>query len=63
MPNYAVINNDNVIVNRIVADSLEIAQEATSMTCIPCDGTSRIGGTWDGSKFTSPVIEEQAPTE
>ena len=58
MPNYAVLDNNNIVINRIVADSIEDAQEATGLVCILCDGTSRIDYTWNGTEFVKPVIEE-----
>jgi hypothetical protein len=57
MPNYAVLDDNNVVVNRIVADSLEIAQEATGLVCILCDGNSAINDTWNGTEFVKPVFE------
>ena len=66
MSNYAVLNSDNLVVNRIVAESLEDAVTFTNATCIECDGTSNIGDTWNGTSFVRPVIEEvveETPTE
>ena len=49
MANFAVIK-DNVVQNVIVADTLEIAQEATQLECIEATGFginwTRIDGVW-----------------
>jgi len=60
--NYAVIEN-NVVVNIIVADSLEIAEQATGQTCVEYtdENSAVIGYTYDGENFIAPVLEE--PTE
>jgi len=57
MPNFAVLNEVNNVENVIVADTLEIAEDVTGKTCIPCDSTYVIGGTWNGTEFTMPVIQ------
>ena len=69
MANYAVIQNDKVI-NIIVADSKEIAEQVTNLTCIEYteENNAGIGWTWDGNNFTNPmaVVEEiiaEEPTE
>jgi hypothetical protein len=61
MANYAVINNEKVI-NVILADSKEIAEEVTGLTCIEYteENPAGIGWTYDGTDFTAPVIEESA---
>jgi hypothetical protein len=48
MANYAVIDNGTVI-NVVVADSLEVAQEATDRTCIEStdENPITIGWFWD----------------
>ena len=58
MANFAHIK-DNKVVNILVADTLEIAQEVTGATCIEyAEGTSvGAGYTWDGTKFIEPVTE------
>jgi hypothetical protein len=56
MPNFAIINNNKVI-NVIVADTKEIAEEATKSLCIQSD-IAKIDDTWDGTNFITPVIEE-----
>lgn len=58
MPNFIVIK-DNKVDNIIDAPSLEVAEEATSLTCIEYTGEPfvAIGYTWDGSVFTTPIQE------
>ena len=62
MSNYAVIENDKVV-NVIVADSKEVAEQVTNFTCIEYTETNPayIGWNWNGIKFTDPTAE--APTE
>lgn len=60
MSTYAVLSPDNLVVNRIVAETLELAESFTNSTCVECDGTSNIGDTWDGTSFVKPVLEEPA---
>jgi hypothetical protein len=57
--NFAVIKKDNVV-NIIVADSLETAEEATGLTCVEYTNETivGIGYTYDGSNFIRPVISE-----
>jgi hypothetical protein len=45
MANYAVIDNQTVI-NTIVADSLEVAQETTGQTCIEYTDEAPLGVNW-----------------
>ena len=63
MATFAVLTN-SVVSNVIVADSKEIAEEATNATCIEYTETDtvNIGWTWDGITFTEPTVIE-APTE
>lgn len=58
MATYAVIEND-IVINVIVADTLEIAQEVTGKTCIEYNDTNPagIGWTYDGEKFVAPKLE------
>ena len=54
MPKFIVINNDNIVENQIVADSLEVAQEATGLTCIELpseDFLVHLGDSYDGTNF------------
>jgi hypothetical protein len=62
MANYAVIQN-NIVVNVIVADTKEIAEEATGLTCVEytSENPAGIGWTYNGENFIAPVVEE--PTE
>lgn len=55
---FAEIRNDEVV-NVLVAETLENAELYTQSTCI--DITNQyvvIGDKWDGTNFTSPIIEE-----
>jgi hypothetical protein len=67
MANYAVIKN-NIIDNVIVADTKEIAEMVTGLTCIEIPfepGSPGIGWSYDGTSFSAPVIETpvEEPTE
>lgn len=54
---YAVIEN-NKVVNVIIADSKEIAEEATGLTCIDCtDGWNYNNDIDGGDFFPAPVAE------
>lgn len=56
MPNFAVIEN-NIVVNVIVADSAEIANQLTGLTCIEYDiDKKNVGRFWeyDGENFINP---------
>lgn len=57
---FAVLNNNNVT-NTIVADSLEIAEQATNSTCIELlDGMAASAGSiWDGINFVDPTPEPE----
>jgi hypothetical protein len=60
MANYAVIKND-VINNIIVADTKEIAESITGLSCIeitPEPGAPGIGWAYDGVTFTAPIIQQ-----
>ena len=62
MANYAVIK-DGIVNNVIVADTKEIAEEVTGLTCVEVEhvpGAPGIGWSYDGTNFTAPVIEEPA---
>ena len=60
MKKFAVLSG-NLVVNVIVADTIEIAEAVTGSTCVEYtnDNPAGIGWTWDGTKFTAP----DAPTE
>jgi hypothetical protein len=57
MTNFAVLGPNKKVINVIVADSKEIAEEATKLECIQSD-IAKINDIWDGTNFVSPVIEE-----
>lgn len=65
MANFAVLNEQNEIINVIVADSLEIATTATKANCVELPELGfGIGDSYDGTSFIrrpEPVVEE--PTE
>lgn len=56
MNNYAIIENDRVV-NVIVADSLEIAQQATNKEVIETDGQVWIGWIRVDGQWINPVLE------
>lgn len=58
MPNFIVIK-DNKVDNIIDAPSLEVAEEATGLTCIEYtnENPTQIGYTWDGFVFTAPLLD------
>ena len=59
MAHFAVLE-EGVVVNTIVADSAEIAEEVTKQVCIEYEftaGAPGIGWTYDGAEFTAPVAE------
>ena len=59
MATFAVIK-DGTVNNVIVADTKEIAETVTGLTCIEYTDENRagIGWTYDGAEFTAPVVEE-----
>ena len=61
MANYAVIK-DGIVSNIIVADTKEIAETVTGLTCIEYtnENPAVIGWTYDGTNFSAPVIEVPA---
>lgn len=54
---FAVISN-NLVVNTIIADSKEIAEEVTGLLCIENDAVG-IGYSYneETGEFTAPVVE------
>jgi len=60
MAKFAVILDDKVF-NTIIADTKEIAEEVTGMTCVEYSDSDvpHIGFGYDGTTFAQPV----APTE
>jgi hypothetical protein len=60
MANYAVIKN-GIVNNVIVADTKEIAEEVTGLTCVEVEnvpGAPGIGWSYDDAEFTAPVEED-----
>lgn len=59
MTTFAVMSG-NFVSNVIVADSKEIAEEATGTVCIEYDEINQAGLGWshDGEKFNPPTLEE-----
>lgn len=57
--NYAVIK-DSIVLNTIVADSKEIAEEATGLLCVEYTdlNLAHIGLGFDGTIFEQPIIVE-----
>jgi hypothetical protein len=58
MATYAVIEND-IVINVIVADTVEIAEEVTGKTCVEYNDNNLAGIGWayDGEKFVAPEPE------
>ena len=59
MAHFAVIE-ENVVTNTIVAETLEIAKNATNKTCIEFEyeaGSVGIGWTYNGKTFDNPTPE------
>lgn len=59
MAMFAVLNQNNEVTNTIVAESLEIAEQATNSVCIEFtyDKPATHLSKWDGTNFVSPVVE------
>ena len=57
--NFAVIEN-NLVKNVIVADSKEIAEEVSGLTCIEYtdENPAGIGWAYDGVNFIAPIVDE-----
>lgn len=57
--NFAVIEN-GVVLNTILCDSQEIAEQVTGLTCVEYtnENPAHIGLGFDGTTFEQPVIEE-----
>jgi len=59
MVNFAVLNEENEIINIIVADSLEIATAATNANCVELPPTEfGIGDSYDGTQFIKAAEPE-----
>ena len=63
MSNYAVIES-NIVINVIVAESKEVAEEVTGKTCVAYTNKNPacIGLGYDGTRFEQPAPVE-VPTE
>ena len=57
--NYAVMSG-NTVVNVIVANSKEIAEQVTNTECVECDGTFGIGWNRNGTEWIAPVKQTLA---
>ena len=67
MATFAVVK-DGLVENCIVADSLEIAQEVTGLTCVEytSENPAGIGFTYADGVFTNPnapIPSEETPAE
>ena len=67
MATFAVVT-DGLVENCIIADSLEIAQEVTGLTCVEYteENPAGIGFTYADGIFTdpnAPIPSEETPTE
>lgn len=64
MANYAVMNGD-IVGNIIVADSKEIAETVTELTCIEYtdENPAFIGSRFNGTTFEQKVIEIETTEE
>ena len=65
MKTYAVLDNNSLVNNIIVADSLEVAEKVTSSYCvlIPLGTFVDMGYTYADGAFTAPVVEETPAEE
>lgn len=59
MSNFAVIQN-NFVINTIVADTKEVAEELTSSICVEFESHVQPGDAYDPETglFSEPVVEE-----
>ena len=57
---FAVLNENDVVENIIIAETLEIAEQVTKKTCIEYtdENPAGIGWTHDGVNFVAPVVVE-----
>lgn len=62
MANFAIYQ-DSTILNVIVADSKEIAEEVTGMNAIETEGNPWIGWTLADGVWTAPVHPEPVESE
>jgi hypothetical protein len=61
---FAVLDNNSVVTNVIVCESLELAEEVMDCVCVEVTGENPggIGWAYDGTKFIAPQPTEE-PTE
>ena len=64
MNKFAVIK-DSQVLNTIIADTQEIAEEVSGYPCIPYEYPTAVGPYWgwDGTNFIPPVEEIIEPEE
>lgn len=56
MSNCAVVQiSDNIVVNKIVADSTDVPPDGTMLVVIEDGVMCDIGWTWDGTNFIEPI--------
>jgi hypothetical protein len=61
MAKYAVINENNIVINTILADSQSIAELVSGNICVEYTDNTPVGIGWtykDGI-FSEPVVEEK----
>lgn len=64
MKNFAVIDQNNLVVNVIVADSKEVAESVTGLTCIENDELlGSIGLVYNDGIFAAPLPEPRPITD
>lgn len=65
MKNFAVLDDNNKVLNIIVAESKEVAEDVIKKTCIEYndENPAHIGWDWDGTNFINPTPVLETPTE
>ena len=64
MKNFAVIDQNNLVVNVIIADSKEVAESVTGLTCIENDELlGSIGLVYNDGIFAAPLPEPRPVTD
>jgi hypothetical protein len=66
MKRYAVLDEDSIVENVIIADSIEIARAVTDKTCVrvtEATGNPVIGLSYSDGVFEQPPQVEIQPTE
>lgn len=69
MKMFAVLNENNIVVNVIIADSLEIAQSVTGLVCVEstAENAAMIGNLYNNGNFekitppTDEIIQGELP--